>query len=256
MGTHNGRGSTGTASGAGNPDAGICLLLAVGLTAVYGGNPVLDNVSLGLAQWSTMGITGPGGSGKSTLLRLFAGFGAQATVISGSITRYSGSMYFMPQKPERVPLNLATALSERTGCTEADLERQLRLIWLDQAEIAAELIELLQSDYATLCSDRRKLIDFTLAIAGNEPLLLLDEPDSIYDDMLLAAITRKLHELRGTRTILLVSHNQRTIRNTCTRVVRMLDGVVVDDGDPIDVFSKALDLRISALQEYQGHYLS
>jgi multiple sugar transport system ATP-binding protein len=53
------------------------------LSKDYGGNPVLDAVSLDIADGEFLTLLGPSGCGKSTLLRIIAGLEAQG---SGSVT--------------------------------------------------------------------------------------------------------------------------------------------------------------------------
>jgi len=53
------------------------------LSAGYGGEAVIDDISFELGQQQLLAILGPSGSGKSTLLKTIAGF---LTPMAGSIT--------------------------------------------------------------------------------------------------------------------------------------------------------------------------
>ena len=65
----------------------VNLVNVEGVSLSYGAGPVLDDVSLGIADRDRIGIVGRNGVGKSTLIRVLAG-GQQPA--AGRITRAGG----------------------------------------------------------------------------------------------------------------------------------------------------------------------
>ena len=62
----------------------MTLLSAQELTKAFGGDPVLDRVSLSIDEGERVGLVGANGSGKSTLARILAGLEAPDT---GTVAR-------------------------------------------------------------------------------------------------------------------------------------------------------------------------
>ncbi|MGH3025735.1 MAG: ATP-binding cassette domain-containing protein, partial [Mycobacteriales bacterium] len=58
-------------------------LLADNVTAGYGGNPIIHEVSIRVAPAEVVSIVGPNGSGKSTLLKSLVGI---VEILSGTVT--------------------------------------------------------------------------------------------------------------------------------------------------------------------------
>jgi ATP-binding cassette subfamily F protein 3 len=68
------------------------------VTKQFGGQVVLDNVSIELHSGETVGIVGPNGAGKTTLFRLITG---QVRPDLGTVTRSKGmDVGYLPQEPQ------------------------------------------------------------------------------------------------------------------------------------------------------------
>ncbi|MEZ5337997.1 MAG: ATP-binding cassette domain-containing protein [bacterium] len=223
--------------------AGQELLRVVELSASHGSQPVLHSISFSLRAGQRLALTGPGGSGKSTLLNIVAGRPGHASVASGLLQRPQLPMYHMPQNAWPGDPALTELVARRLGPDPQQQAERLLQLWPEQPGLAQAQIEAL-AELATLGSgDLRRLLEFSLALAGTEQVLLLDEPDALEDDMLREAVTLKLQALPADRSLLLVSHNRQTISRTCTEVVRLLDGRIRDQGSTASVLGSRLDLR-------------
>src|SRR5581483_2392332 len=84
---------------------------------------------------------------------------------------------------------------------------------------ADAFIESLAQQYQTqlheggqnLSGGQRQRIGIARALATQAPILVLDEPTSALDAQNEQMVTRTLRELKGTRTIILVSHRLSTV---------------------------------------------
>ena len=76
------------------------------------------------------------------------------------------------------------------------------------------------------------------AIVCRPKLLLLDEPTTALDVTIQAQILELLKKLNGEFGIsmLFISHNLNVVRKLCTRVAVMQKGILVEEGDTLDVF--------------------
>src|SRR5262245_15225874 len=85
-------------------------LLAIdGLTAGYGGMPVIDNINLHVTRGEIIVIIGPNGAGKSTVLKSVF---ALTSIVSGSI-RFEGSEIAGIATQKLVPLGIAAVPQSR-----------------------------------------------------------------------------------------------------------------------------------------------
>src|SRR5437868_9847629 len=85
-------------------------LLAIdGLTAGYGGLPIIDNINLLVAPQEIIVVIGPNGAGKSTVLKSVF---ALTSIISGSI-RFAGQEIAGIATQKLVPMGICTVPQTR-----------------------------------------------------------------------------------------------------------------------------------------------
>ena len=98
------------------------MLHARGISRAFGGQTVLDEVSISLDGRDRVGVVGPNGVGKTTLLRVLAGLEAPD---AGSIERAPRQLTvgYLPQEPDAVGgETLLAYLARRTGVAAASAE--------------------------------------------------------------------------------------------------------------------------------------
>jgi putative ABC transport system ATP-binding protein len=200
----------------------------------------LDRVSLELGAGGLLAVTGPSGSGKSTLLHLL---GAMDRADSGTIhvgdtevttlTRAAQVVYrrrigFVFQRFHLLPAltaldNVAAPLLPLR--TSFDKHERARVL-LD----AVGLGDRQQALPAELSGGQQQRVAIARALIGDPILLLADEPTGNVDTRTGGAILDLLLELRKARgmTVILATHDT-VLASRCERVVRLLDGRVVDD---------------------------
>lgn len=189
----------------------------------YGGEMVLDDLSLILPENRIIGIVGRSGCGKSTLLKLLMRFWRVkdgAVMISGkNIEEINTSDLRM----------MESYMTQDTQLFKDTIAGNIRVAKLDasQEEIEAackkasihDFIMTLPKGYETevgelgetLSGGERQRIGLARAFLHNAPFLLLDEPTSNLDSLNEAAILKSLKEASSGKTVVLVSHRKSTV---------------------------------------------
>jgi putative hydroxymethylpyrimidine transport system ATP-binding protein len=176
--------------------------------------PVLDDVSLSIADGEFLALIGPSGSGKSTLLDIVAGlYGMDRgrVLVHGQValeTERLGQSAYMRQRdllmPWRTTLDNAALALEVAGVSRREARIQARRRF---AEFGLAGFE--HSYPAQLSGGMRQRAAFLRTILAARPLLLLDEPFGALDALTRATMQDFLVDLlsREPRTTMLVTHD-------------------------------------------------
>jgi zinc transport system ATP-binding protein len=187
---------------------------------------VLRNVYLRVRQGEFIGVMGPNGGGKTTLLKLVLGF---LQPERGKII-VRGKIGYVPQalKSDRdFPITLhelvllgALSKTNALGMYPAEVkERALALI--DQLGLTAHKNKVFGSLSGGLA--QRALL--ARALVADPDLLLLDEPTAHVDPTSASLIYQWLELLKGKKTILLVTHDLKTVIERVDRVLCVQNSV-------------------------------
>ncbi|MGN1403690.1 MAG: thiol reductant ABC exporter subunit CydC, partial [Ruminococcus sp.] len=199
------------------------------LSFSYGGEKILDDLSLTIEPGKVTGISGKSGSGKSTLLKLLMRFW---DTDSGTV-RISGVP--VGEINTRSLRNMESFVTQETQLFHDTIANNIRIAKLDAAQEEIEVacrkasvhdfIMSLPHGYdtqvgelgETLSGGERQRIGLARAFLHNAPFLLLDEPTSNLDSLNEAVILKSLAEQSEDKTIVLVSHRESTMR-ICDKV--------------------------------------
>ncbi len=205
--------------------------------AYEGGSAVLRGVCASVPAAQITAITGPSGAGKTTLADLVLGLlrptGGRllldgAPLTDANLDAWRRAVAYVPQEPllfhDSVIANLRWAWPEATS---GDVARALR-----QAD-AEEFVRRLPSGLDTVVGDRgvrlsggeRQRLALARALLRRPTLLVLDEATSALDAESEARILQVIDGLRGSTTVLLVTHRAAPLRHA--DVVYVLDDGVL-----------------------------
>ena len=70
------------------------------------------------------------------------------------------------------------------------------------------------------------------ALINNPDILLADEPTGALDSETSVQIMELLKEIAKDKLVIMVTHNPELAAKYSTRIIRVLDGRIVDDTDP------------------------
>jgi len=86
---------------------------------------------------------------------------------------------------------------------------------------------------------------FSIAAAKKHDILIIDEALAVGDRQFRMKAEAKIRQMRQEAgTVFLVSHNMKSIQDTCNRVIWLEKGELLMDGDPTEVcdaFVAAMD---------------
>lgn len=220
-----------------------------------GGGEALRGVSLAIRPGETVGLVGESGSGKTTLLRLF---NATVRPTSGSVEVDGASI----ESVDPIALRRATGYVQQEGglLPHWNVLRNVtlvpRLLGVERTareRRAKELLELVGLDPtiyaerfpAQLSGGQRQRVAFARALAGDPPVVLLDEPFGALDAITRRELQRQFGELRATlgKTMLFVTHD-------LDEAFRLADRIgVLREGELLQ-FASADELRSAPAHDY------
>ena len=207
------------------PKEGRIQLSRVSLRYGKDAEPAIVNVNLMVPPKKMVALTGPNGAGKSSILRVVQGLYQPQT---GTVMIDGLDIRQLPAKMLRRAIAVAP---QRMDLFYGTIAQNLRLgdpLAGDDALRAAtdevglkSVIEALPEGFNTRIGDAAtsalstsflRQLTIARALVRKAPILLLDEPEAMLDEDGARAIQATLERLRGTRTVLFVSHRPSYIR--------------------------------------------
>lgn len=182
-----------------------------------GVNTVLDNVSVTFPVGKSVGILGLNGAGKSTLIRII---GDAEPPDSGHVERkgrvswplgYTGG--FQPNLTARENARfVARIYGESTQYIEAFTKE------------FSELGDYFDVPLRSYSAGMRSRFAFSVSLACNFDYYLVDEALETGDARYKEKFRLAFEERRATASVILVSHNEQTIRRNCDMAAILHDG--------------------------------
>ncbi len=194
--------------------------------------PALDRLTLEVPAGSAFGLLGPNGAGKSTLINILLGLVRKdsGVVSAGGISLDSDPMALRrlcglaPQTPGLYPTltvreNLEVFARAR-GMTHAAARNAV-----DECMTATGIHSRADQRADELSGGLRQRLNVSLALLGNPPILILDEPTSGVDLQSRRLILDLLKEQkqRGV-TLLYASHELDEVEELCDRLAIIAEG--------------------------------
>jgi len=210
------------------------------LTKRFGRRTAIDAVSLRVARGEVVGFLGPNGAGKTTTLRVLAGVfpptSGQALVDGLDLAAAPlAARRLMGYAPEHPALH-----GDATVRTEVDYVAALRDVPAGEARRAAVsgaliltgLERLADRRIGTLSRGTRQRVGLAVALVGDPPALLLDEPTAGMDPTQGADMRRLIRDLGALHAVFVSSHALTDVETLCDRVIVLHRGRVLAEGSP------------------------
>ena len=205
----------------------------------------LNGVSLRFRKSEFVSILGPSGCGKTTMLNIIGGLDQYTRgdlVINGRSTKdfkdrdwdtyRNHSIGFVFQSYNLIPhqtvlqnVELALTLS---GVSKG--ERRSRAI---RALEEVGLGDQLKKKPSQMSGGQMQRVAIARALVNNPDIILADEPTGALDTETSVQVMEILKEVARDRLVIMVTHNPDLAEQYSTRIIRMLDGRVLDDSAPL-----------------------
>lgn len=196
----------------------------------YGKKCILTGVNITAGAGACIGIIGTNGSGKTTLFQVLAGLKkpqqgtisfdgeiAEGNKRNGLFIRYTG---YVPQAENLIMElsvydNLLLWYVSSEDIKRAEQEGILQLLGLEK---------MYGTKVKNLSIGMRKRVSIACAMAGNPPVLLLDEPDASLDLLSKAELKNYLQQFKQSDgTVILSTHDEAQL-DICDRIFILHQG--------------------------------
>jgi len=242
---------------------------AVGVSAWFGSNKVLERVSLAMQAATVTALIGPSGCGKSTFLRILnrmhestpSSAMAGEVLLNGqdiyepgqrvTVTRRRVGMVF--QKPNPFPaMSIADNVTSGLKLTGTKVSRSDRndLVerCLTRAGLWTEVKDRLSEPGQALSGGQQQRLCIARSLAVDPDVLLMDEPCSALDPTSTRRIEQTIGELASQVTIVIVTHNMQQAARVSSQCAFFLaeagtPGHIVESGTTEQIFENPIDQR-------------
>ena len=225
------------------------------LSKSFGTHEVLKDIDFTVNTGDVTSIIGASGSGKSTLLRcvnlletptsgeiLYHGDDVTKGHVNQSAYRAKVGMVFQS-------FNLFNNMTVLKNC----MVGQQKVLKRSAEEAEAEALKYLEkvgmrpyinAKPRQISGGQKQRVAIARALAMSPEVLLFDEPTSALDPEMVGEVLAVMRSLAEEgMTMLVVTHEMAFARDVSTHVVFMADGVILERGNPAEIFSSPKEQR-------------
>ena len=243
-----------------------CLLRVDNIRKAFGGQPVLQDVSLEVDKGDVIAILGPSGSGKTTLLRCL-NFLERA---DGGTLTFDGETFDLHQTAKRdiARLRRKTAFVFQSynlflnktalGNIMEGLVVARKMPKAEAKAIGMKMLEKVgladraEAYPAELSGGQQQRVAIARALALHPDILCFDEPTSALDPELTGEVLKVLRDLADRKTtMIIVTHEMHFARDVADRIMFMDGGVVVEEGPARQLIEHPQEERT---KQFLAHY--
>ena len=216
----------------------------------------LDDVSLKFRKNEFVAILGPSGSGKTTFLNMLGGldqYDSGDLLINGKSTKNYRDRDWDAYRNNSVGFvfqsyNLISHLS-----VIDNVEMGMTLSGTGKKEKRDKAIEVLTEvglkDHIykkpnQLSGGQMQRVAIARALANDPDIILADEPTGALDSETSVQILDLIEEIAKDKLVVMVTHNEDLANDYANRIVKFLDGRVIDDSNPIELESEDRDYSL------------
>ena len=182
--------------------------------------PVFKNMSITIKKNSSNMIIGKSGSGKSTLMKLLCGF---FTTKQGEITVNNKDLNDIDVEDLRAQLGLMSqnirmfedSILNNIKYSNSNITNEDVYNFIDKYNIKVyesiknNLDTKIKPNETNISGGQKQFAILMRVVLSNKKVLILDEPTSALDDYHFQVIKKIMDDLRGKKTIIVISHDNR-----------------------------------------------
>ncbi len=205
----------------------------------------LKGVSMEFRQSEFVSILGQSGCGKTTLLNIMGGLDKYTSgdlIINGVSTKNytsrdwdnyrNNSIGFIFQSYNLI-MHQSVLENVELALTLSGVNRKERKERARQALIQVGLEKEINKKPNQLSGGQMQRVAIARAIVNNPDIILADEPTGALDTETSISVMDILKEIAKDKLVIMVTHNPELAEKYSTRIIRMADGKIVGDSNPL-----------------------
>ncbi len=235
------------------------------LSKAFGKHVVLRDIDFSVSKGDVTCIIGASGSGKSTLLRcinfleeptsgeiIYHGLNMMESRMNEAAYRAKVGMVFQS-------FNLFNNMTVLKNCMvgqeivlkkDKETARKNAMYYLEKVGMAPYI----NAKPRQLSGGQKQRVAIARALAMEPEVLLFDEPTSALDPQMVGEVLAVMRKLANEGlTMMIVTHEMAFARDVSNHVVYMAGGVIVEEGDPQQVFGNP---KSEQTKEFLGRFVN
>ena len=205
----------------------------------------LKGVSVKFRENEFVSILGPSGCGKTTLLNIVGGLDRYTSgdlIINGKSTTKFTDKDWDAYRNHRIGFVFQSYNLIPHQTVVENVELALTLAGVKAAERRARAVAVLEkvglgnkinARPNQLSGGQMQRVAIARALVNNPDILLADEPTGALDSKTSVQIMDLLKEISSEMLIIMVTHNPELAEKYSSRIIRLLDGEMVGDDNPV-----------------------
>lgn len=219
------------------------------ITKVYNlgndGVVALNGISVKFRENEFVSVLGPSGCGKTTLLNIIGGLDKYTSgdlMIDGKSTKFykdidwdsyrNSRIGFVFQNYNLIPHQTILGNVE-LALTLSGISKSERKSRAEEALKKVGLSDKLEKRPNQLSGGQLQRVAIARALVNDPHIILADEPTGALDSKTSVQIMELLKEIAADRLVIMVTHNTEIAEKYSTRIIKLLDGNIVGDSDPV-----------------------
>lgn len=204
----------------------------------------LKGINIEFRESEFVCILGQSGCGKTTMLNIIGGLDQYTSgdlVINGKSTKEfndrdwdiyrNNSIGFVFQNYNLIPHQTVLANVE-LALTLSGVSVTERRSRATEALVKVGLGDQLHKKPNQMSGGQMQRVAIARALVNNPDILLADEPTGALDSQTSEQVMEILKEISKEKLVVMVTHNSDIAEHYSTRIIKVLDGVVIDDSNP------------------------
>ncbi len=216
---------------------------------------VLKGISMTLRNSEFVSILGPSGCGKTTMLNIIGGLDKYTSgdlIINGVSTKEYSTRDWDTYRNHTIGFVFQTYNLIPHQTVLKNVELALSIGGISRAERKQRAIDALTKvgleDHINkkpnqLSGGQCQRVAIARALVTNPDIILADEPTGALDSETSVQIMDILKEISKDRLVLMVTHNADLAETYSTRIIRMVDGTILSDSNPVSEEEKEEQLE-------------
>ena len=221
----------------------------------------LRGISIAFRKNEFVSILGPSGCGKTTLLNIIGGLDHYTDgdlVINGKSTKAYRDRDWDVYRNHRVGFIFQSynLIPHQTVLSNVELSLTIAGIGKEErtakAKLALDRVGLADQYYKKpnqLSGGQCQRVAIARALVNDPEILLADEPTGALDTATSVQIMDLIREISKERLVIMVTHNPELAEQYSSRIVRLLDGNIMEDTNPLSDEDEAAELATAAKEE-------